>query len=76
MAILGFILDSFPTGGGASTLDLARGYPFLGAHPWLVFAGIGMACFVAAAVKPANFAGHYVSRRVSALIWGCLASSW
>ena len=38
MAILGFILDlipdSFPTGGGASTLDLARGHTPQGL-PWL-----------------------------------------
>jgi hypothetical protein len=76
MAILSSILDvlpdSFLTRGTASTLDLARGNSFLRAHPWLLFAGIGLACFVAAAIKPANFAGHSVSHRVSALIWGVL----
>jgi hypothetical protein len=58
VAILGFILDSFPTGGGASTPDLAGGQnPVIGylrAHPPLAFVGFAAVMFVVAACKPAG----------------------
>ena len=61
-----------------AALDLARGHghrnSFIGRHFWLVGLGLGMACFVAAVVKPANFAGNYVSYRVSAIIWSVLGA--
>jgi hypothetical protein len=55
MAILDLIPHLFPTGSGASTLDLtASGHriPFLRAHPWIIGLGLGVIFFVFAALKP------------------------
>ena len=50
--ILDFVTDSFSTGVGASTLDLADETNFVRAHPWLLFAGVGAVMLVCAAVGP------------------------
>lgn len=54
MVILDLITQLFPTGTGASTLHVALGdgNSFTGRHFPLVGLGLGLACFIAAAVKP------------------------
>jgi hypothetical protein len=72
MVILDLIPHWFPSGSGASTLNLAAGASFLRGRPWIIFLGLALILFVVAGLKPAVGAGARSDRIVSAIAWGTL----
>jgi hypothetical protein len=75
MVILDLITHLFPTGSGASTLHVARGdgNNFTGRHFPLVGLGLGLACFIAAAVKPIDATGSEIPGRGVRVVWVLLS---
>jgi hypothetical protein len=73
--ILDLITPLFPTGSGASTLDVALGdgHNFMGRHFALVSLGLGLACFIAAAVKPISATGTEIPGRLARVVWVLLS---
>jgi hypothetical protein len=80
MAILDVIAHSFPSGGVSTVGFTASGHklpPFLEAHLWLLFVGLALGSFAAAATKPANVPMRGpLPRPLNVLVWSVGGAFW